>query len=274
MNLGQSKLRDSTLFKNEINGILVDNADNTGKAMSEIDLSSINSNVTIFYKNKYGKELNSKLFTNLYRFVNGVVLPQTNSINLFSNNFSGTPLNTVLSAGAQNDSVNYMLGQGGTLIKVSLPTLSNLGKVAVNKAVLQVTQIIPNSNLSFASPATATMFLVKRNTDGYLDFIPSYIAPFYNGYSIVDSVGTDIAGNKFVRYTINISKHIQDISKGTLINSDLYISTYRTGGTDGTKNLLSTYNYGYTPYRVILAGSNYSDVRYKMKLNLTYTLIK
>ncbi len=273
MDLSQNIKRDSSLFKNAFNGIRIENSNTTGNAMAEIDLNSTFTNMTIFYKDKKGKAQVSKLFPNLFRVVSGAIKQQTNSINLFNNSLSTAVQNTI-SSGVQNDSINYMLAQGGTLIKVSLPTLANLGKVAVNKAVLQVTQIIPNSDLSLITPPTAAMFLVRRNTSGNLDFLPSYVEPFYNGYGVVDSVGTDILGNKFVRYSMNLSKHIQDISKGLQTNSDIYLATYRTGGTDGTINLLSSYSYGYTPYRVIVAGPNYSDIRYKMKLNLTYTLIK
>lgn len=273
MDLSQSIKRDSSLFKNAFNGLRIENSTTNGKAMAEIDLNSSFTNMTIYYKDKNGKAQVSKLFPNLFRVSNGAIVQQTNSINLFSNNLSAA-IQSTIGSGVQNDSINYMLAQGGTLIKVALPTLANLGTVAVNKAVLQITQIIPNSDLSFIAPPTAGMFLAKRNTDGNLDFIPSYVEPFYNGYGVVDSVGTDIAGNKLVRYSINLSKHIQDISKGIQTNSDLYIVTYRTGGTDGSNNLLSSYSYGYTPYRVAVAGPNYSDVRYKMKLNLTYTLIK
>jgi len=273
LNLKQTILRDSSLFKNAFNGIRVENSNTIGKAMAEIDLSNVYTYVGIFYKDKNGKAQLSKLFPNLYRITSGAIVAQTNSINLFTNTLNST-VQSVIGSGLENDPVNYVLGQGGTLVKVNLPTITNLGKVAVNKAVLQVTQIIPNSDTSFKAPSTAAIFLVTRNGSGDLDFIPSYVEPFYNGYGVVDSVGTDISGNKVVRYSINLSKHIQDISKGTLANTELYISTYRTGGTDGTKNLLSSYSFGYTPLRVILAGSNYSDTRYKMKLNLTYTTIK
>lgn len=272
MNLGQTKLRDSTLFKNEIKGIVVENDNSDGNAMAEIDLSSTNTAVCIYYKDKYGIARQAKLFPNLYRIVSGTISPQTNSINLFEKSLS-TAVQNVVNSGLQNDSINYLLGQGGTIVKVNLPTIANLGKVAVNKAVLQVTQIIPNT-ASLTSPATSSLVLVTRNTDGNLDFIPTSVAPYFDGFGIVDSVGTDIAGNKLVRYSINISKYIQDISKGTQTNLEIYLATYRTGGTLGTKNLLATYSYGYVPSRLIFAGSNYSDNRYKMKLNLTYTLIK
>lgn len=272
LGLGQTVLRDSTQFKNAFNGIRVENTNSNGNAMAEIDLSSTNTAVFIYYKDKYGIARQSKLFPNLYRIVSGTISPQTNSINLFEKSLS-TALQNVVNSGLQNDSINYLLGQGGTIVKVNLPTIANLGKVAVNKAVLQVTQIIPNT-ASLTSPATSSLVLVTRNTDGNLDFIPTSVAPYFDGFGIVDSVGTDIAGNKLVRYSINISKYIQDISKGTQTNLEIYLATYRTGGTLGTKNLLATYSYGYVPSRLIFAGSNYSDNRYKMKLNLTYTLIK
>jgi hypothetical protein len=286
MNLGQNTLRDSTLFKNAFNGILVENTNTYGNAMAEIDLASVYSSLNIYYKNKYGVTKQSKLFPNLYRAVNGSITTQTNSVNIFSKTLSPT-VNTVIGSGQTSDSINYLLGQGGTLIKINLPTLANLGKVAVNKAVLQITQIIPNTQTSFETPYN--LALLKRNTTtGELELLPtSNVTNTHNtalediGY--IDSIATDLAGNKMVRYSIKMTKYIQNISKGIETNTDLYIATYKSGGTDGSTNILSVYNvlkypyivpFSYNPTRFIFAGSNYSDNRYKMKLNLTYTEIK
>lgn len=72
---------------------------------------------------------------------------------------------------------------------------------------------------------------------------------------------------------------MQSISVGTTNNTELYLATYRYAGSDGTVNILnstgtSPINISYSPSRVIVAGSNYSDPKYKMKFNLTYTQIR
>jgi hypothetical protein len=73
---------------------------------------------------------------------------------------------------------------------------------------------------------------------------------------------------------------VQAISSGSENNTDLYLATYRFAGTDPAINILNSsvnntlLNIGYVPSRVIVAGPNYSDPKYKLKLNLTYTLIK
>ena len=278
MNLSQSEKRDSSLFKNKFNGIRIENSNTNGKAMAEIDLNSTFTNMTIFYKDKNGKAQVSKLFPNLFRVAGGTIVQQTNSINLFNNNLNTTVQNTI-SSGVQNDSINYMLAQGGTLIKVSLPTLANLGAVAVNKAELQITQIIPNTQ---TLSAPFTIFLLKRNINGQLDILPTYSQAESNSYGVTgvrpegvgytDSVFNDNLGNKMVRYSIKVSKYVQNISKGLETNTELYIAYYQAAGIDVTKNILS--NFGYLPTRIIFAGSNYSDARYKMKFNLTYTEIE
>lgn len=278
INLGQTVLRDSALFKNAFPGILVENASNIGKAMAEIDINSTYSSIAIFFKDKYGTSKDMRLYTSLIKYVSGVATTRVNSVNLFSNTLSSEIQNTAAS-GLVSDSINYILGQGGSLVRLSLPTLGNLGKIAVNKAVISVTQIQPNIPKDFTTPFT--LVFLKRNSLGNLEVLSTFTEQYNEGAGLIDSVGTDILGNKFVRYSINISQYIQRIVKGIETNSDLYLATYySSGGTDGVLNLLNggvingkILNIGYTPSRITIAGSNYSDARYKMKLNLTYTVI-
>lgn len=272
LNLGQNTLRDSTLFKNAFPGLRIENASNAGKCMAEMDLGSGNSSMVIYYKDKHNNQKEMRLFTSIYRVKNGSLVATPNGINLFSNTLSAAVQN-VINFGTTSDSINYILGQGGTTVKISLPTVLNQGNIAVNKAELVVTQITPNSIKEFETPNF--ILLLKRNASGYLDILNSS-----DGIGLIDSTGIDNFGNTISRYKINISKYIQNVSRGIEANTDLYIATYRSGGIDGTVNSLNatinsnTINFGYTPYRVTIAGPNYADSRYKMKLNLTYTVIE
>lgn len=272
--LGQNTLRDSAAFKNAFPGIIIENSTSNGKGMAEVDINSSYSSIAIFYKDKYGASKDMRLYTSLLRNTSGILSSKPNGVNLFSNILS-TDIQNTTASGLVSDSVNYILGQGGSLVRLSLPTLGNLGKIAVNKAVISVNQIQQNAN-SLAPPNY--LILLKRNSAGNLDVLATS-----DGVGILDSTSIDNLGNKIVRYDFNITRYIQAISTGSEINSDLYITTYRSGGTDGTINALSTYSvfingaavpFSYTPSRMIIAGPNYSDARYKMKLNLTYTLIK
>ncbi|HNE50316.1 MAG TPA: DUF4270 family protein [Chitinophagales bacterium] len=271
MSLGQTVLRDSSLFKNAFPGVRVDNSTTIGKAMAEVDLSSPLTSIAIFYKDKYNKAKEMRMYSAIVKYTNGVAGTRVNGINLFSNTLSGDVQNTI-SSGQMTDSINYILGQGGTLLKLSLPTLPNLGKIAVNQAVITVAQVMQNSNLNYTCPFY--FIILKRNADGNLDILSTG-----DGGSIIDTSGVDIFGNKIARYNFNISKYMQSISVGTTNNTDLYLATYRYAGADGTVNVLNSIgtpsiNIGYIPSRVIVAGSNYSDPRFKLKFNLTYTLIR
>ncbi len=276
LNLKQNILRDSSLFKNNFPGIIIKNATASGNAMAEIDLSSAYSGVAIYYKDKYGVNRDMRLSTQLLRFKDGAVYPKSNGVNIFDNTLSST-IQNVISSGQASDSLNYLLGQGGTTVKISIPTVNNLGRLAVNKAALYVTQVIANNSKDLKVPFT--LLLLKRNSSGTLDLLPTG-----EGAGQIDSVGVDGSGNRLVRYQFNIPRYIQSISTGTEANTDLYMATYRSGGTDGTDNVLSSYTilndftsttqFGYLPCRVIFAGPNYSDTRYKMKLNLIYTIIE
>lgn len=271
INLGQTVLRDSALFKNAFPGILVENASNIGKAMAEIDINSTYSSIAIFFKDKYGTSKDMRLYTSLIKYVSGVATTRVNGVNLFSNSLSSDVQNTATS-GLLSDSINYVLGQGGTTVRLSLPTLTNLGRIAVNKAVVSVTQLQQNANAAFDLPPY--MVLLKRNSSGNIDILPTG-----DGVGILDTTASDGLGNKIARYNFNVSKYVQAVANGTEANTDLYFATYRFAGTDGAVNVLnsivnsSILNIGYTPSRVVIAGANHSDARYKMKLNLTYTVI-
>lgn len=272
LNLGQTILRDSASFKNAIPGIRIENATNSGKAMAELDFNSAVSGVVIYYKDKRGEKKEMRLFASIVRAESGSLVSRQNGINIFTPTYSSVVQNTI-NSGLVTDSVNYILGQAGTTVKVSFPTLENLGKVAVNKATLSITQIQPNSQKEFDVPTF--LLLLKRNSEGLLDVISSS-----EGVGIIDSTKTDGLGNKIISYTFTISRFVQDISKGVQPNTDIYIATYRSGGLDGTVNALNTItngniiNFGYGPYRAVIAGPNYSVNNYRMKLNLTYSVIK
>ena len=270
LDLKQTILRDSSLFKNAFPGILIENATNAGKAMAEIDISSGFSALAIFYKDKNGDAKDMRLFTSILNYNTGSNSTRVNGVNLFTNSFASAVQNTVAS-GLESDSVNYVLGQAGTLLRISLPTLNNVGRVAVNKATILLSQIQANT-----SPLTTPFYLVllKRNAAGNIDILPTG-----DGVGILDTTTTDDFGNKVARYSFNVSKYIQAVATGNESNSDLYVATYRFTGTDRTVNILnsivngSVLNIGFTPSRIIVAGANYSDPRYKLKLNLTYTKI-
>jgi hypothetical protein len=270
LDLKQTILRDSSLFKNAFPGILIENATNAGKAMAEIDISSGFSALAIFYKDKNGDAKDMRLFTSILNYNTGSNSTRVNGVNLFTNSFASAVHNTITS-GLVSDSVNYVLGQAGTLLRISLPTLNNVGRVAVNKATLMLSQIQQNTS-DLQTPFY--LVLLKRNSAGNIDILSTG-----DGVGILDTTTTDDFGNKIARYSFNVSKYIQAVAMGNETNSDLYVATYRFAGTDGTINILNSVvnsnvlNVGYIPSRIIIAGANYSDPRYKLKLNLTYTKI-
>jgi hypothetical protein len=225
LDLKQTILRDSSLFKNAFPGILIENATNAGKAMAEIDISSGFSALAIFYKDKNGDAKDMKLFTSILNYNTGSNSTRVNGVNLFTNSFASAVQNTVTS-GLVSDSVNYVLGQAGTLLRISLPTLNNVGRVAVNKATILLSQIQANTS-DLQTPFY--LVLLKRNAAGNIDILPTG-----DGVGILDTTTTDDFGNKIARYSFNVSKYIQAVAMGNETNSDLYVATYRFTGTDGT----------------------------------------
>lgn len=274
MGLGQNVLRDSSLFKNAFPGVRIDNSTNIGKAMAEVDLSSPLTSIVVFYKDKYNKAKEMRMYSAIVKYTNGVAGTRVNGINLFSNTFSSDVQNTITS-GLTADSINYILGQGGTTVKISIPTVTNMQNIAINKAEIVITQVQQNSSKGFHIPFV--LFLLKRNSNGNLDVLPTK-----EGASLADSTYIDMYGNKISKYIFKISKYVQSIVNGKELNTDLYIKQYGFGGDDVTINnnniSIQFLNFSVTPllspYRFVFAGSNYSDPKYKMKFNLTYTQIR
>ena len=206
LNLGQTILRDSSAFKNSFPGLIVENPTSTGKAMAEINLVSSNSHLSIFYKNKYGTPFQMKMTPNILNFTSGLISYRQNAVNIFTKTLSSTVTNTI-NSGLPSDSVNYVLGQGGTIIRVGIPTVSNLGKVAVNKAVLSVSQVMQNSSTALQTPSF--LILLKRNSVGNLDILPTS-----DGIGLLDTTAIDGLGNKIAMYNFDIhsifKKYLQD----------------------------------------------------------------
>jgi hypothetical protein len=214
------------------------------------------------------------MYSAIVKYTNGVAGTRVNGINLFSNTFSSDVQNTITS-GLTADSINYILGQGGTTVKISIPTVTNMQNIAINKAEIVITQVQQNSSKGFHIPFV--LFLLKRNSNGNLDVLPTK-----EGASLADSTYIDMYGNKISKYIFKISKYVQSIVNGKELNTDLYIKQYGFGGDDVTINnnniSIQFLNFSVTPllspYRFVFAGSNYSDPKYKMKFNLTYTQIR
>lgn len=276
LDLPDSIQRDTIEFRNRVKGLFIENASLNGNAMAEFDFNSIYSGLYIYFKDKHNNNKDIRLQTYIYGYINGVVSQKKRSVNLYQNTLSPQVQSTIASS-AISDSIIYFLGQSGTRVKISLPTIANLGKQTINLATIELTQMEDNSIGSYSKPQS--LFLLKRNSSGDLAILPTN-----EGVAIFDTTATDDFGRKITRYRFNITRYMQTLVSGSGTNSDLYITNYPPAGTEVAYNNLSitpkalasaTDDYfGYAPERVILAGSNNSNQKYKLKLKLYYTLLK
>jgi hypothetical protein len=193
--------------------LFIENASLNGNAMAEFDFNSIYSGLYIYFKDKNNNSKDIRLQTYIYGYINGVVSQKKRSVNLYQNTLS-PQVQSAIASTAISDSIIYFLGQSGTRVKISLPTIANLGKQTINLATIELTQMEDNSIGSYSKPQS--LFLLKRNSSGDLAILPTN-----EGVAIFDTTATDDFGRKITRYRFNITRYMQTLVSGSGTNSDL-----------------------------------------------------
>jgi Domain of unknown function (DUF4270) len=265
--IGDTTLKDSTAFKNFLPGIIIQNEGTSGNCMVQVSLTDTKSRLVLFFKDA-DNELNEMyLPASQIAIINASLAVQFNSINLYAKDYSGTNVPAAIASSEASDSVTYALGQAGLLTKVSLPNLLNFGRVAVNKAILEVTQYVPNNPASQTPPVS--MYLSRKNSSGEFASLINY---GIISFATIDSSVAKDGGGKYYKYLFNITGHVQDVLFSRDSNTDIYINTHLHADKTTATNPLSSF--GYTPAGIVLGGGNGSDPNVKAKLKLTYSPVK
>jgi hypothetical protein len=263
--IGDSTLKDSTQFKNFLPGIIVQNEGTSGNCIVQLSLSDAKSKLSFFITEGDGDKVEMYLPANELAIVNSALTTRVNSINLYSKNYTGTNVPSALASADVSDSVTYVLGQGGLLTKVSFPNLMNFGRVAVNKAILEVTQYQPNN--AFLPPPNS-LYLSRKTSGEYKSLVNYGVVAF----AAKDTLSVNPLGGRYVKYYFNITGYVQDVLFGRDSNTDIYINTHLHPDKTSAENVLSAF--GYTPSGIVFGGGNLSDPVVKAKLRLTYSPVK
>jgi len=252
-------LAKDSLFKNFLPGMIIKPAGGNGKGMAQIDLRSVSTKFTLYYKNKDNDTLKVDFPTALTTFWH----------DRYMHDYSGAPATAnIKTSAAAGDATTLVQGQAGIKTLLSLPTISSIGKVAVNKAELEIYQIYDPGTTNL--PAPKYLYAHSRDDAGKYSNISDFglIATFGVGYYSKQDTIIDNMSRKVLKYTINISDYLQDVISGKIANQPIYISDYPVRSTTPTSIAGD-----YAPYRLILGGSDRTD-EYKVKLKLKYSLPK
>lgn len=238
-NSGQNNLASDAAFKAFINGLYLAPDTNTlGQGMVYFDLFAANSKVTIYYNN--GQSFDFLINSN------------SASVNYYKHNYNGTPVATALDS-SNIDNVLYVQPMAGVKVKVTVPYIANLGKVAINKAELVFTDISGADTSTFAPPTQ--LIFTQTLASGLEELVPDlFVSNNFAGGA--RTTITDTAGNVMPGYKLNVPRYLQQVI---------------TSGQQFGLNLLP-FPTARQANRVVLSGSTHAQ--YPLKLRLTYTKIE
>lgn len=150
----------------------------------------------------------------------------------FEHDYTGSLAGSYVGNGNKTDSIAFLQGLQGTLVKVELPHITSLNKKIVNKAELEI-YIKPLDNDKSEYVPVQNVLIAEKNTSGkyvsindvlfaITDASEAGLNKYFGGTVVEESVN----GNKLLKYKMNISGHIQKMIQGKADNT-IYLSVYR-----------------------------------------------
>lgn len=173
-------------------------------------------------------------------------------ISRYAHDYTGSMVGDFLENPALGDSLLFLQGLQGLLIKMNIPDLDNLAGKVINKAELEFSlAVLEDYDLNLDPPAPQIV-AYKRNDEGQLVVIddvtifPNDLDLYFGGQPKEQDDGT-------IRYSLNLSVHLQYMIDGSE-RDNLYI-----GIVPRTAN----------PSRVIFRGDGVSESPARLKVSFT-----
>ena len=269
--LNTNIISSSDLFHQFFPGLIIV-PDEVPGSMIELDLlvSSSTSNrrtaledcrIQMYYKNSLDTSLN-------------VIFPAT-VINLgvgkYEHNFASSNVETALElSNPEGDEVNYVQGLAGVKTKVEFPHLEasyGSGNVAVNKAEIVITQLLDGFEDTYLPPERILAVHIGDNGE---NVNISDFNLFTSAHT--DGFGQEVTldnGDVALQYRINISDYFQRLIFGQEENNGIYLTLYGAQNT----SITSLNSSDLLPDRIVIGGGNNGSEHYKLKLDLSYTVL-
>lgn len=220
-----------------------------GKGIVYYDIANSNSQLTLYYHNNISG--NSLKFS----FLMGSGCA---SINSFKHDYTSSLTGSALTSSSASDSVLYVQSMAGVKSKITFPFLKSLGKILINKAEVEVTQVFDPVTDDSVFHTPARMILLGSNASGKNTLIPDLATNAFLKYGGYPSSFVNENGQTVVKYSFSIADQLQ------LVMSKLQ------NGDDDYGFFLVTYQSTELADRIVLGGANRND-KARMKLKLTYT---
>jgi hypothetical protein len=218
-----------------------------------------NSRIQIYYKNADDNSL-------------GMIFNATTlnlGISKFEHDYASTNVEAALmSEEVFGDPVNYVQGLAGVKTRVEMPYLDEYdASTAVLKAELVITQIDAGGEDVFVpAPRLLALRIDEDGGNANTSDYSTFPAGHFNGFAEEVTLEN---GQEVIRYRVNISDYVQRLINGNEINDGLYITLYPAQVTE----LIAVNASDLIPNRVVIGGGNNTVDDYRMKLDLTYTIL-
>ena len=232
----------------------------------------------IYYTQKDTTPNSELLIPKIYKF--GFFSEAVRMVNC-SYDYENGMVNPFLESEEDSDSLIFVQGMAGLMGKVEFPTLSSLGNVVINKAVLELSlATLPNDDTTLYKPIEQLSFFQVLN-DGTIEPLEDLSIVMLSGRSVADVFGgrldTTDDGTPY-KYSLNITAALQDMLNNNIRNeilisgwsSDIRASlAIRNVAFFGNDFTLSAFSSIERANRSVLYGANHPD--YPIRLSITFS---
>lgn len=291
---GNNAFRTDSIFRRFYNGFAIKSMGGTGNALMYISLTDARSRLEVYYKRK----LSGTGVLDTTRSSFSVLLSETtNNLRSASSNYVERSYSGNVTAPSPNQL--YMMTGPGTYANLKILNLENLSNRIVHRAEIYMEQDPDNATQDsiFSPPSYMYLDLVDTGTTKwkplYYDlnpnesYDPDYKKPFFPYYPVNSGVNFgyfggfarwryNYLGQKVVYYTINITRHVQQIvTKGTPNYTMRLFPAYNFSYPQYTAGLSTFlgYNNPLANGRIRLKSGSYPDENLKMKMIITWSKV-
>lgn len=247
-----------TLFK----GLAI-KADASGNVLTYFNLTSANTNLTVYYRNV----VNGVADTSSFKFIH--------AINGQSNYIKMTPgggwLNALNNGTDADDKIYLQSAPSGSYASIFIPSLDTLSNKVIHRAEIIVPRIASNLDNIFTPPSRLLLDRTNKGTPDTAFMLQNDLVADATGTINYSSFGgTLLADNS---YKFNISRYIQSIVTTHQANDTLRLYA-------PLRSLLwhPSFKYITIPVvnriangRVILAGGSFADPNSRLRLRIVYS---
>lgn len=293
-NPSNNAFRNDSIFRRFYNGFAIKTVGGTGNALMYVNLTAFTTRLEVYFKRKLSGSGALDTSRNTFSLLTSDL---SNNIRSASTNYIEKAYSGNVMAPSPNHL--YMVTGPGTYANIKVLKMDTLSNRIVHRAEIYMEQDPENAvyDSIFSPPSYMYLDLVDTGATKwkplYFDlnpnesYDPDYKKPFYPYYPVNSGVNFsyyggfarwryNYLGQKVVYYTINITRHVQQIvTKGTPNYSMRLFPAYNFSYPQYTAGL-NTYlgfNNPLANGRIRLKSGSYPDEQLKMKMIITWSKI-